>query len=403
MGEKRCTVMGRNSGNGSKKNRIRGAAMAFGLVFLTAATAPAALAKERPDGVDDAVWAALSDETIEFDELEALVRYYNPDYRQVLDQIMPSVEMTREAAARLEEASEDYKNQAEEYAGRTDMEGMVQYETLSAMSEAAETTSETFRDTAEDIGSQTETVRDQALLSLIKGCQQIYIGYNQAVASRELSEAAVQLADAAAQSARNRRDAGMAAENDVLAAQQTLLSAQNQLLSLDQTLTSLRHNLYVMTGWKLDDSARIGAVPAPDLTKIDSMDPSADITQAVDASYSLKNLDDSLSAGGISDETAGRMRKETEEGIRIQLEALYQTVLADRAAYEASNAALETARLAQETSERQYLLGMIGGLQYQQARIDYLQQKMAVENASMSLFQAILDYEWALQGIMETG
>lgn len=393
-------MMRKNNAVNLRKVLLRGIVLGCGILFFASSAAPAVRAKERPAGVDDATWAALSDGTIEFGELESLVRYYNPDYRQILDQITPSVETTRDAASRLGTLSKDFAKQAEEYKESTDLGELIQYTILNAMSEAAKSTSKTFYRTAGDIDHQTKTLRDQTLLSLINGSQQIYIGYNEALASRELSETAVQLAEEAVQSAQTQRDIGLASENDVLTAQQTLLTAQNQLLSLDQTLTSLRQNLYVMTGWKIDAAVEIGTVPAPDLTRIDAMDPASDIDHAINYSYTLRNLDDSLDSAGILYNIRENAEKEAEEKIKAGLETLYQTVLLDRASYDASATALESARLTQETIERQYQLGLISHLQYLQAQTGYLQQKMASDNASMTLFQAILDYIWAYWGIM---
>ena len=381
----------------------RTALCAVSCILLLLAAACPARALARPEGMEEEAWTKLSDNVIEFDELPDLVEYYNPNYQQVLGQIMPSVDETRTVAADLEKASSDLKKQAKDYEKSTDMQGMVQYMTLTALSDAAKTTSKTFKKTAGSIDIQTRDIRSQTLLSLVNGCQQMFIGYNQALASRELCEAAVELADAAFRSAQTRKDIGMASDNDVLSAQQTLLSAQNQLASLDNTLVSLRQNLYVMTGRPADDSAGIGPVPEPELSRIDTMDPSADIAAALDASYTYKSLRDSVPGGDFDKTGRDRRLAEAEGQLRTQLEGLYQTVLSSRVGYEAAQTALEAAGLTWESSERQYNLGMTGRLQYLQARIAYLQQKMDFDNASMSLTQAILDYEWALRGIIMGG
>lgn len=48
--------------------------------LLTVLAAFPALAVEKPADMDDATWARLQDNTLEYDEIENLVLYYNPTY-----------------------------------------------------------------------------------------------------------------------------------------------------------------------------------------------------------------------------------------------------------------------------------------------------------------------------------
>ncbi len=376
-----------------------------------------ACAVTRPSGMDDQTWTSLQDNLMEYGELENLIRYYNPSYRQVLESIEPMIDASRETASRMR-TSEDLKTMKDSEKelkktldqmnpnSESQMEQMMYeqtkglYQTVQEGVRGIEQGIKAINKTANTMDQETRDMRDQTLYSLTAAVQKMFIGYNQALSSRELCAAAEELAQAAVRSAQTQRDVGMATDNDVLSAQQSLLSAQNQTLSLDNTLLSLRQNLYVMTGWTYDASAAIGTVPAPDLTKIDAMNPAADITEALDNSYSLKTLDDTLKSSKSGYSTKEKVRKEAKEEIKTQLEELYQTVLADRAAYEASFTTLEAARLTEESGRRQYELGMIGQLQYLQTKMAYLQQKVSADNASMALTQAILDYEWAVRGII---
>ena len=54
-----------------------------GMFSLSALTS--SFAAEKPDGMDDAIWARLQDGKIEYDEIENLVLYFNPNYRQAIE------------------------------------------------------------------------------------------------------------------------------------------------------------------------------------------------------------------------------------------------------------------------------------------------------------------------------
>lgn len=391
-----------------------------GLLVMTAAGSVCARAADRPEGMDDETWNRLRDNVMEYDELENLVKCFNPSYQQILDSVMPMVETSRETASQMR-SSEDLKamkdsskelkkaldqmNPASEVPAEqmAYQQTYTMYLTLQAGIQGVEQGARAINKTAAAMNRQTSSVRGQTLYSLTAAVQQMFIGYNQALASREICEAAAELSEAAAQSAQTQRSVGMATDNDVLSAQQSLLSAQNQITSLDNTLSSLRQNLYVMTGWTYDASAEIGTVPAPDLEKIDAMNPDVDIAKAIANSYSLKTLNDTLKSSKAASSVKESKKAEARAELKTQLETLYQTVLADKAAYETSAASLEAARLTQESNERQYELGMIGRLQYLQAKLAYLQQKLTAGSASMTLTQSILDYEWALKGILMSG
>ena len=72
-------------------------------VLLTVSAAFPALAVEKPADMDDATWARLQDNTLEYDEIENLVLYYNPTYRQVVDTIEVQLDPLKTAVADLKD------------------------------------------------------------------------------------------------------------------------------------------------------------------------------------------------------------------------------------------------------------------------------------------------------------
>ncbi len=389
------------------------AAVMAGAIAAVQFAGVTAQAAERPQNMDDATWARLQDNVMEYNELPDLVRCYNPTYQQVQESIMPMINASRETAAKMQRTEElkTMKDSARELkksldrmdpatqAGTLEYQALyAQYATLNAAVNSTEQGIRAISRTAGTMESETSSMRQQTLASLTAAAQQLFIGYNQAVASRELVNAAAELAQAAAQSAVTQRSVGMATDNDVLSAQQALLSAQGQQMSIEDMITSLRQNLCVMTGWSYDALPEIGTVPAPDLGRIAAMNPDTDITEAIKASYSLDSLDDSLSGKAMY--RKNRTISEAEEDLKIQLHSLYQTVLADQASYEAANTALAAAGITMDSTQRQYSLGMIGRLQFLQAQLGFLQQKMTADSAALTLTQSILAYDWALDGII---
>jgi outer membrane protein TolC len=136
------------------------------------------------------------------------------------------------------------------------------------------------------------------------------------------------------------------------------------------------------------------------MSRIASMDPTADKATAIENSYTMKSNKKKLENAATQDsrDTLERTIRESEQTIGANLTASYQTVLAKKASYDLSvaQAALEEKNL--QTAERQFGLGGI-------SRMDYLTQKnttetarISVESAKLNLFQAVQSYDNMLNG-----
>lgn len=362
----------------------------------------AAWAAQKPEGMDDETWAKLMDNTMEYDELGALIENFNPTYQQIVDSLNAMAQPSYDAAQRLRDDAKVVADDAKEYKDKIDFQSMYTYMVLTEQARIERESAKTI----ESIGNKVNRNRDTIVLKyttqkqLTNAAQQLFILYHQALASSELMNAATELAQAALQSYETQRSVGMATEFDVLSAQKALLSAQNQQLSLNDSLTTLRQNLCLLTGWAYNAVPEIGAVPAPDLTRIDAMNPDADLETAYNSNQDIYNQTRITSRDTVGLNRQERTMNDLRAQLKTTLESLYQTVIQNRTSYEAANTALEAASITMSGVERQYQMGMIGRLQYLQARIGYLQQKMMAENAALSLTQAMETYDWALKGIV---
>ena len=89
--------------------------------LLAAGSVFPALAVEKPAEMDDATWARLQDNTLEYDEIENLVLYYNPTYRQVVDTIEVQLEPLKTAVADLKDYVQDQRDEARKAKDNDDM------------------------------------------------------------------------------------------------------------------------------------------------------------------------------------------------------------------------------------------------------------------------------------------
>lgn len=375
----------------------RAAALTLSALLAAGSVFPA-LAVEKPAEMDDATWARLQDNTLEYDEIENLVLYYNPTYRQVVDTIEVQLEPLKTAVADLKDYVQDQRDEARK---AKDNDDMISYKigmaTAAAIEKQAVKGLETGLRTAQGATKPTKDQIRRTMTSVIEG---LVITYNQTLASKELVDTSVALAQAAYDSTVAQQSIGMATEADVQSALKSLTSAQNGQKSLEDGLKTLKRNICVQTGWDYNADMEIGAVPTPDLASISAMNPDEDTKKAISYNPTISSLRASNGHGDVNRGIKERSLEDTENKISTKVHDLYTAVLQSKITYDGAASAYESARLTMEGNERKYAMGMLGNLQYLQLKMAYLQQKQAYDTAVLSLNQAINDYNWALYGVV---
>lgn len=372
-------------------------ALALGLTGILTLSVPfgAMAAIEKPEKMDDATWARLQDNVLEYDEISDLVEYYNPTYRQIVEQIEINAQPMEEAARELRKSADEMDSDAKDI---KDLDP-VMYKGMREAVKGYRDAAERFDKAVTSVHNQTRHQLSRVKKMTVSGLQQMMIGYYQAMASREILDTAVALSQAAYESSITQQSLGMATATDVQAAEKALQSARGQLKTLDDTMTNLRQQMCVMTGWSYDADMQLGDVPAPDFAKVQAMDLERDLERAIGNNYTLIEQR-GISGKGDANRTAKfRIMDDTEAQVKIQLESAYQGILESRTAYEAANVAFQSAQITMNGNDLKYQMGMLGKLEYLQLKMAYLQQKAAARTAALSLTQAIENYGWIVQGL----
>ena len=372
-------------------------ALALGLTGILTLSVPfgAMAAIEKPEKMDDATWARLQDNVLEYDEISDLVEYYNPTYRQIVEQIEINAQPMEEAARELRKSADEMDSDAKDI---KDLDP-VMYKGMREAVKGYRDAAERFDKAVASVHNQTRHQLSRVKKMTVSGLQQMMIGYYQAMASREILDTAVALSQAAYESSITQQSLGMATATDVQAAEKALQSARGQLKTLDDTMTNLRQQMCVMTGWSYDADMQLGDVPAPDFAKVQAMDLERDLERAIGNNYTLIEQR-GISGKGDANRTAKfRIMDDTEAQVKIQLESAYQGILESRTAYEAANVAFQSAQITMNGNDLKYQMGMLGNLEYLQLKMAYLQQNAAARTAALSLTQAIENYGWIVQGL----
>lgn len=369
--------------------------------IISMSAAYPSFAVEKPDDIDDTTWVRLQDGKIEYDEIENLVIYFNPNYRQAVEYIDAStdLEQMERSASDLKAEIKNLEKEAKFAEEEGDMFTSMYNTTI--VNTLEKEVLKGYNSYIKVANYKKREALESARKGLVPAIQQLMIGYHMALASQELTNTAVELAEAAYQSTISQRNLGMATDTQVQNAEKSLVAAREQQQSVNNTLTNLHQNLSIMTGGAYDTSVEIGPIPAPDLAQIDTMNPDTDVKRAIANNEEIKTLRQTSEASQGLYEKKTRSLEETKGKIKTELESLYQKALESKTSYEAAQTALESATITMNGNDLKYQMGMLGRLEYLQTKIAYLQQKMTYDMAVLSLKQAIENYDWALDGVMD--
>ena len=415
------------------------------LPFLTAAALASfspmqALAENPQFAHDEATWARLQDNTMEYDELSLLVEEYNPNYqneqasyndtkndddaaeirkdaKNSADDMYDSAEDLRDQAEDLSDQADDLSDQAEaaREAGNAALAAQLQAGAASymagyapLMSAAAMTQNSALKS---DISADSSYVdSDMRKIQHIKNqkgivvsTQNLFNSYNQLRVNADLIQKNVEVMEAVANATQTQASIGMATQADVLKAQKNLQSIKSTQTETLSSLETLRQNLCMMTGWSYDAQPEIKEVPQADLAAIDQINLEADRQKALENNYDLqysKRALNNMQENSTDKKNQERTVKNLEQSISASMTNLYNDIQQKKIAWQLAQAELATEQQSMSAVETKRGLGMVSDLEYLQAQSSFLGKQIAERTANMALFQAVETYNWAVNGYL---
>ena len=238
-------------------------------------------------------------------------------------------------------------------------------------------------------------------MSLVAAAQSEMIRYYTLLNQKKTQEAARDNASRALRQKELQKSAGLATELDRLNALQALSSAEDQITQTDRTISTLLESMNVRLGWKYGDRPEIGPLPAVDLTRIDRMNPEADLAQACENNYTLRinlrkkdNAKDGLTRENLETTVANNRKK-----IAASLSASYRDVLSARLSLQQAQAkaALEAQNL--QIAAAKLSAGAMTQQDYDTQANAAATATLSAESASLALFSAMETYDWSVKGL----
>lgn len=373
--------------------------LAGGLAAALTAVSPAAALAASPEfAYTEEEWAALQDNTLEYEEIEKLIKEYNVTYQNNMAEYRDFVD---EYGTTNEEWSDAYRELADEFYSE-----MGDGDTASSMLSnlQLEQQAENMLTQADEAVDDSETYRleyEKQDKNLVLQAQSYMISYHRQRLDLANAEAQKALTEANYGLTQAKLAAGMATQIDLLNAEASIRTQEQSISSQKTALEQTRQNLIVMLGWNAGDQPEIGEVPQVSMEEINAIDVAAGKEAALANNYTLrinKRRLENSSEDSVTDKLKNTI-EDNEKKIRLSVESAYQSLLAAKLSYEQAVASSETVQAQLAISAAGLQAGTITALAYEQQQANADAAQIAVQTASLDLFDAYQTYEWNVNGL----
>ena len=369
----------------------------------------------RPDGMDDATWAALMDDVTEYSEIPDLVEYRSILGRtqtamidgrvdgmvQVVDALSGAIRDLRDTISDLQEKATDSTSEEEKQAYLMQIKGM-EYAISSTNS-----ASPTYAKNQMESGISTlVTKMKQGLhptkVALISGMNGAFVGYQSLVELREMYADQVGMYEGMYERAVRQQALGSATALEVQQAKVNLEGAKLSLSDTEEKLRSVKDAIALTLGWNAADTAKvtIGKLPAYDASFMAGRNLEADIAEA-----RLHNVAYGSAMGTVDKNITGYtatdiQRRSAEQNLNITMTELYNTAVQAGTTAESAQLGFRIADRQKDSAERMLAAGMMSLTDYKAASMQYIASKMQANMSAINASAAVLNYQNALQGIL---
>lgn len=373
--------------------------LAGGLAAALTAVSPAAALAASPEfAYTEEEWAALQDNTLEYEEIEKLIKEYNVTYQNNMAEYRDFVD---EYGTTNEEWSDAYRELADEFYSE-----MGDGDTASSMLSnlQLEQQAENMLTQADEAVDDSETYRleyEKQAKNLVLQAQSYMISYHRQRLNLANAEEQKALTEANYGLTQAKLAAGMATQIDLLNAEASIRTQEQSISSQKTALERTRQNLIVMLGWNAGDQPEIGEVPQVSMEEINAIDVAVGKEAALANNYTLrinKRRLENSSEDSVTDKLKNTI-EDNEKKIRLSVESAYQSLLAAKLSYEQAVASNETAQAQLAISAAGLQAGTITALAYEQQQANADAAQIAVQTAALDLFEAYQTYEWNVNGL----
>ena len=381
-----------------RAKRLAGAVLAAGVIT---AMPFQAFAQRSPEFAYSAEkWATLRDNKLEFDEISDLVHEYNPTVVQ--NEISYKDYLTKNR----DDVAQDYYDKANEIYSNISYPDLddANYGSGVAAALRNEQQAKSLMEQGDENTDDQATMRlqyDQSEAKLAKQAQGLMITYWTQYYNLDGHKARIEQAKLSYQSEQNRLAAGMSTQSKVLSAKESVSNAEAALVTAKSNLASTKESLCLMLGWGYGADVEIAELAEPDQSKIAAIDVNADIQTALENSYAYRLTKKQLTNARTDSvkEKLTETEKNQRETISNSVKSAYDSLLLAQSNYEQAQSALALEEVSMKSADAKLAAGTITKNTYENQKASYTTAQVTAQTQKLSLLQAMVDYDWAVNGL----
>ena len=381
-----------------RAKRLAGAVLAAGAIT---AMPFQAFAQRSPEFAYSAEkWATLRDNKLEFDEISDLVHEYNPTVVQ--NEISYKDYLTKNR----DDVAQDYYDKANEIYSNISYPDSDEANYGSGVAAALrnEQQAKSLMEQGDENTDDQATMRiqyDQAEAKLAKQAQGLMITYWTQYYNLDGQKARIEQAKLSYQSEQNRLAAGMSTQSKVLSAKESVSNAEAALVTAESNLASTKESLCLMLGWGYGADVKIAELAEPDQSKIAAIDVNADIQAALENSYAYRLTKKQLTNARTDSvkEKLTETEKNQRETISNSVKSAYDSLLLAQSSYEQAQSALALQEVSMKSADAKLAAGTITKNTYESQKASYTTAQVTAQTQKLSLLQAMVDYDWTVNGL----
>lgn len=337
-------------------------------------------------------WASLRDNVMEYGELKDLIHEYNPTVRSNRSAYKD------QKGKDLNDVYEQYMNDIDDIWDQADAaEDDV---TWASMRFSAGLLTKQADNNYQDADME-KIQYDQQEAALVYQAQQMMVSLQQAEYNIKNLENTKALLQSQYEFTRAQAAAGMATQIDVLTAQKSVQDQDTAILAAQKNKENVHRNLCLMLGWDADAQPEILAIPEPDMSRIDTLNPDGDAEAALANNYDVRYYEKkagNLSSQDLIESNQASIQNAKDTAVR-SLKTQYNTVLTARDALNAAQSQLAAEQSKLNKASASLAAGQITNLEYQTTLNAVMTAESDVNTKKLQLLVALEGYDWNVKGL----
>lgn len=337
-------------------------------------------------------WASLRDNVMEYGELKDLIHEYNPTVRS-------------NRSAYKDQKGKDLNDVYDEYMSDIDdiwdqADAAEDDVTWASMRFSAGLLTKQADNNYQDADME-KIQYDQQEAALVYQTQQMMVSLQQAEDNIKNLENTKALLQSQYEFTRAQAAAGMATQIDVLTAQKSVQDQDTAILAAQKNKENVHRNLCLMLGWDADAQPEILAVPEPDMSRIDTLNPDGDAEAALANNYDVRYYEKkagNLSSQDLIESNQASIQNAKDTAVR-SLKTQYNTVLTARDALNAAQSQLVAEQSKLNKASASLAAGQITNLEYQTTLNAVMTAESDVNTKKLQLLVALEGYDWNVKGL----